>query len=100
LDLAALNAGSAHADFFGGAVHHRANLLQVQVPAPLGYVVGVADPVPELGTAPADITYLRHDRKFSYLCFFSAYHRRLTARLSPCSAHYVRGSESATEPRA
>jgi hypothetical protein len=35
--------------------------LKIHVPAAFGYVVRVADAVPEAGSAPANITYFRHD---------------------------------------
>lgn len=43
------------------AIDYRADILQVDIPTPLGDVVGVAHPVTELGTATAEFTYLRHD---------------------------------------
>jgi hypothetical protein len=62
LDFAVSNAGSANANAFGSAVHDGAHALQIDVPTPLAYVVGVADPVPEHGPAPAEITYFGHNR--------------------------------------
>ena len=60
LDLAAFDAGSANTNALASAVYHRADVLQVDVPTALGYVVCVADPVAELRPTPADITYSRH----------------------------------------
>jgi hypothetical protein len=34
--------------------------LQIDIPAPLRQIVSVAHPVAKLGTAPANITHLRH----------------------------------------
>jgi hypothetical protein len=61
LNFAAANAGSAHADPFGCALHYGVNRLKVEVPAAFGYVMRVADAVPEFGSAPANFTYFRHD---------------------------------------
>jgi hypothetical protein len=53
LDQIALNAACANPDLLGGAVDQGAYGLKVDVPAPVGQVVSVADPVPELRTAVA-----------------------------------------------
>jgi hypothetical protein len=34
--------------------------LQIDIPAPLRQIVSVAHPVAKLGTAPANVTHLRH----------------------------------------
>jgi len=60
LDFAGLNARRAHADTLGRASDHRMDGLQVDVPAPLGDVVGVAYAVSELRTAHTDFTHFRH----------------------------------------
>jgi hypothetical protein len=60
LNFPALQAGGADPDALGRALHHRVNLLQIQVPAPLRQVVGMADLVAEPGTAAANIAHLRH----------------------------------------
>ena len=61
LDFAATDAGSANAHAFGGAVNQCANGLQVEVPAPLGYVVRVADAVAKLRPTAANFTYSCHE---------------------------------------
>src|SRR5205823_6643480 len=45
-----------------GAVHESAHRLQVDVPAPLGDIVGVADPVAELRPLPAYLANSCHIR--------------------------------------
>jgi hypothetical protein len=61
LNFAAANAGSANANPFGCAFHDSVDGLEVEVPTAFGYVMGVADTVPEFGPAPANFTYFRHD---------------------------------------
>lgn len=61
LHFAAANARGADADPFGRALHDSVDCLQIEVPAAFGYVMRVADAVPELGSAPANFTYFRHD---------------------------------------
>ena len=61
LNFAAANAGSANADPFRRALHDGVNRLKVEVPAAFGYVMRVADAVPEFGPAPANFTYFRHN---------------------------------------
>ena len=56
LDLAAVDAGGADLQLPGGAAGHRANRLQVDVPAAPGHVARVADAISETRPAPADIT--------------------------------------------
>jgi hypothetical protein len=74
--FAAAQAGRAHAHAFGGCAHAGVDWLEVDVPAPLGDVVGVADAVSELRFFAADITLLRHDcygsfqRPWSKLLFY------------------------------
>jgi hypothetical protein len=60
LDLAALNAGSTHADALCRAVDHGPDGLQVHVPTPFAHVVRVADLVSKLRAAPAHITHFCH----------------------------------------
>ena len=52
LNLARADAGGADAHSAAGPVHQCAHRLQIQVPAALSYIMGVTDPVAELG-APA-----------------------------------------------
>jgi hypothetical protein len=61
LNFAGLNARRAHTDTLGRASDHRMDGLQVDVPAPLSDVVGVADAVSELRTAHTNFTHFRHD---------------------------------------
>ena len=60
LNLAVADAGGADADPFSGTVDNDTNALQVHVPASLGDIVGVTDPVPEHGPSSADFTYFCH----------------------------------------
>ena len=47
------------------AINECANALQVEIPAALGHIVGVADAVTELRAAPANFTYFRHSKSCS-----------------------------------
>ena len=58
--FAAAQAGGADADAFGGGAHFGVDRAQVDVPAPLGHVVGVADIVSELRPLAAEITNMCH----------------------------------------
>lgn len=60
-DFAAAQAGSADADAFGSGAYAGVHRTQIDVPAPLGDVMGVADAVPKLRLLAADITLLCHD---------------------------------------
>jgi hypothetical protein len=60
LNLVALDAGSTNPYAFDGTLNARAHTLQVQVPAPLGYVMGVAHLIAELRAPAANITHFRH----------------------------------------
>jgi hypothetical protein len=66
LNLPALNARGAHADAFGCTRNHRPNVLQIQIPSPLGYIVGVTDTIPKLRTAAANFTHFGHAKIVSY----------------------------------
>jgi len=59
-DFAAAQAGGAYAQTLGGALHLGTDRTQVDIPAPLAHVVGVADGVTELRPFAADITNLCH----------------------------------------
>jgi hypothetical protein len=59
-DFAAAQAGRAHAHPFSLAVNLGMHWTQVDVPAPLGHVVGVADAVSRLRLLAADFTLLCH----------------------------------------
>jgi hypothetical protein len=61
LDFAAADAGSASADALCRAVHNGVNVLQIDIPAALGHIVCVADTVPKLRPAPANIAYFSHN---------------------------------------
>jgi hypothetical protein len=63
LDFAVADAGSAHADTAGGAGDQRANALQIDIPAALGNVVGVADFIAELGPSTANFANSCHFKK-------------------------------------
>ncbi len=62
-DFAAAQAGSADADVLGGGSHLSVNGAQVDIPAALADVVGVADGVTELRTLAADIAYSCHNSR-------------------------------------
>jgi hypothetical protein len=60
-DFAAAQAGGADADPLAGALHLSVNRAQIDVPAPLGHVMGVADVIPKLRPFAAYFTNLCHD---------------------------------------
>jgi len=60
-DFAAAQAGGADAHAFGGGADAGVHRAQVDVPAPLGDVVRVADAVSRLRLLAADIALLCHD---------------------------------------
>ena len=60
MDLVVANAGGANANPPRGAIDDRANALQVDVPAPVGHIVGVTDLMPELRATPTYIAYFCH----------------------------------------
>ena len=62
LNFTALDAVGADADALGSAFDHRVYGLQIQIPAPFRYVVGVADTVSEPWAALTDFTHFRHKR--------------------------------------
>jgi hypothetical protein len=59
--FAAAQAGRANADALGSGPHLGMHRAQVDVPAPFGHIVGVADVVSELRPLAADITDSCHD---------------------------------------
>jgi hypothetical protein len=63
-DFAAAKAGGADANVLGSGADFGVDRAQVDVPAPLGHVVGVTDGVAELRPLAADITNSCHDREF------------------------------------
>lgn len=66
LDFAVADAGSADLYSFRSAVDHGANPLQIHVPAPLRYVVSMANTVAELRPAPTNFTILSHKTGISF----------------------------------
>ena len=62
MDFPALNARRTDANSLGRSRDHGVNGLQVQIPTPLGQVVGVADTVSEPWAALTDFTHFRHIR--------------------------------------
>ena len=58
--FAATQAGGADADALGRSAHFGMDRAQVNVPAPLGHVVSVANIVSELRPLAADITNVCH----------------------------------------
>ena len=65
LDFVRADAGGADADAAAGTVNQSANRLEVEVPAALGDVVGVADFIAERGLATANFTNLCHKTEIS-----------------------------------
>ena len=59
-NFAAAQAGSAHADPLAGTLHFGVNRAEIDVPAPLGHVMGVADVISELRPFAAYFTNLCH----------------------------------------
>ena len=63
-DLARAQAAGADPHRLVGALaDHRPHRLEVRVEAPMGHVVGVADPIPELRALAADVAPLSHDER-------------------------------------
>ena len=60
-DFAAAQAGGADAHPLGAALYFGANRAQVNIPAPAGHVMRVADGISKLRPFAADITNLCHD---------------------------------------
>ncbi|MCU1268881.1 MAG: hypothetical protein JWN74_175 [Acidobacteriaceae bacterium] len=60
-DFAAAQAGGADADTLARALHFGVDRAQIDVPAPLGHVVGVADVISKLRPFAADLANLCHD---------------------------------------
>jgi len=58
--FAAAQAGGAHADALGCTLYPGSHGAQVDVPAPAGHVMGVADGISKLRLLAADITNLCH----------------------------------------
>ena len=59
--FAAADAGRASADTLSGAIHFGVYGAQVDVPAPAGHVVGVANCISKQRLLAANITNLCHD---------------------------------------
>ena len=60
-DFAAAQAGGAHANPLARALHFGVNRAEIDVPAPLGHVMGVADVIPKLRSFAAYFTNLCHN---------------------------------------
>ena len=60
-DFTAAQAGGADADALGGRTYASAHRAQIDVPAPPGHIMRVADVVSELRPFAANITNLCHD---------------------------------------
>ena len=60
MNFAVTDAGGAHAHPLAGTLDQCVDRLQVQIPATLRNVVGMADAVPELRSATADFTNSCH----------------------------------------
>jgi len=61
LNFAASQAGGTHANALGRTLHLGVDRAQIDVPAALGHVMGVADVISKLRALPADFAYLCHD---------------------------------------
>src|ERR1700686_2999883 len=89
LDLAIADAGRADLHPATRAFHQSANRLQVDVPAPLRHIVGVADPVAELRPPPAYFANSCHKTEISLAFrktqYTNAAGRPATSRDSPDS---------------
>ena len=59
-NFAGFQAVGADAQPFGSAFYHRAHRAQVHVPAPLAYIMGVADLISKLRPFAADFAYSCH----------------------------------------
>ena len=59
-NFAGFQAVGADTQPFGGAFHYRAHRAQVHVPAPLAYIMGVADLISKLRPFAADFAYSCH----------------------------------------
>jgi hypothetical protein len=81
LDFAGTDAGRADPDPPARAIDQGADALQVQVPAALRDIVGVADPVTELGPATAYFASLCHKTEFSRVVRNYQYTRDASAAL-------------------
>src|SRR5581483_8891466 len=74
LNLAIADARRANADALSGALHQRANRLQVHVPTAFRYIVGMADAVAELRTAATNFANSCHkDRNLPNLTKYRLY---------------------------
>jgi len=60
-DFAGTQATSANADALANTLYLGVDRTQIDVPAPLGHVVGVADVITGARTFAANLTYLCHD---------------------------------------
>lgn len=56
LHFAVPNAGGTDAQTLTGALYQGMHGLQIQIPATLGHIMGMADTMPELRPAAADFT--------------------------------------------
>jgi hypothetical protein len=61
LDFSALDARGADTNTLGRSGHYGVHRLQIQIPATLGQIVGVADTVSEPRAALTDFTHFRHN---------------------------------------
>jgi hypothetical protein len=101
LDFTVANARRANAHALTGAVHQRAHRLQVEVPAPFGDVMSVADLIAECRLPATYFANLCHGTEISYVnrilsiargtCFFSL-PRRSEIALRWVSARQERAS--------
>jgi hypothetical protein len=68
LNFPGAQAGRTYAHSPRGPFHQRANVLQIQVPAAIGQVVGMADPMPELRTSAAHVANSCHSQQSPCKC--------------------------------
>src|ERR1022692_1008790 len=84
LNLARADAGCADPDPAPRPVHQCANRLQIQVPAALSYIMGVTDPVAELGPPATNFTNSCHKTKISLVFRRTIVPIPATSRQVPC----------------
>lgn len=76
LNFAGTNTRGTNAEAAAGAIHQRANRLQIHIPAALRNIMGVADPITELRALSTN---------FANLCHAKSPDELNTNYTSPCS---------------
>src|SRR5262249_21287642 len=77
----------AYADLLRCPADHGTDILEVHIPAPLGHIMGMADPVPKLRALAAHFTHFRH-LEIAPVSFEQFNTKRIAPGLTPkgCSA--------------